>query len=311
MTVLTTLFPVFFMLLLGLVSHIKGWVTVNQKNGANSIIFKILFPVLVFNLMANANIELSHISIILYVYIAYLVILVIGKFITQHITKKYQKFAPYLLTVVEGGNVALPLYLSIVGQSSTTVIFDLGGIMICFITIPILIAKEVSAGSSYKDIIKSIFTNTFVIAVILGLFMNFTGLYELLLASSFGDMISTTINQVTAPIIPMILFILGYDLNIDSHNLKPVLRLIAVKFVYYAFVILGFFVLFPELMADKSFMMAPIIYFMCPTGFGLMPIIEPLYQDEDDASFTSAFVSIFMIVTLFVYTCYFYCIGGV
>ena len=290
------------MLLLGLVSHIKGWVTVNQKNGANSIIFKILFPVLVFNLMANANIELSHISIILYVYIAYLVILVIGKFITQHITKKYQKFAPYLLTVVEGGNVALPLYLSIVGQSSTTVIFDLGGIMICFITIPILIAKEVSAGSSYKDIIKSIFTNTFVIAVILGLFMNFTGLYELLLASSFGDMISTTINQVTAPIIPMILFILGYDLNIDSHNLKPVLRLIAVKFVYYAFVILGFFVLFPELMADKSFMMAPIIYFMCPTGFGLMPIIEPLYQDEDDASFTSAFVSIFMIVTLFVYT---------
>ena len=302
MTVLTTLFPVFFMLLLGLVSHIKGWVTVNQKNGANSIIFKILFPVLVFNLMANANIELSHISIILYVYIAYLVILVIGKFITQHITKKYQKFAPYLLTVVEGGNVALPLYLSIVGQSSTTVIFDLGGIMICFITIPILIAKEVSAGSSYKDIIKSIFTNTFVIAVILGLFMNFTGLYELLLASSFGDMISTTINQVTAPIIPMILFILGYDLNIDSHNLNPVLRLIAVKFVYYAFVILGFFVLFPELMADKSFMMAPIIYFMCPTGFGLMPIIEPLYQDEDDASFTSAFVSIFMIVTLFVYT---------
>lgn len=302
MTVLTTLFPVFFMLLLGLVSHIKGWVTVNQKNGANSIIFKILFPVLVFNLMANANIELSHISIILYVYIAYLVILVIGKFITQHITKKYQKFAPYLLTVVEGGNVALPLYLSIVGQSSTTVIFDLGGIMICFITIPILIAKEVSAGSSYKDIIKSIFTNTFVIAVILGLFMNFTGLYELLLASSFGDMISTTINQVTAPIIPMILFILGYDLNIDSHNLKPVLRLIAVKFVYYAFVILGFFVLFPELMADKSFMMAPIIYFMCPTGFGLMPIIEPLYQDEDYASFTSAFVSIFMIVTLFVYT---------
>ena len=66
MTVLTTLFPVFFMLLLGLVSHIKGWVTVNQKNGANSIIFKILFPVLVFNLMANANIELSHISIILW-----------------------------------------------------------------------------------------------------------------------------------------------------------------------------------------------------------------------------------------------------
>ncbi|MGJ1021991.1 hypothetical protein [Thomasclavelia ramosa] len=49
-------------------------------------------------------------------------------------------------------------------------------------------------------------------------------------------------------------------------------------------------------------MMAPIIYFMCPTGFGLMPVIAPLYKDEDDASFTSAFVSIFMIITLIVYT---------
>ena len=24
-------------------------------------------------------------------------------------------------------------------------------------------------------------------------------------------------------------------------------------------------------------------YFMCPTGFGLMPVIAPLYKDEDDA----------------------------
>ncbi|MFR7592316.1 MAG: hypothetical protein ACLUVC_12780 [Longibaculum sp.] len=55
-------------------------------------------------------------------------------------------------------------------------------------------------------------------------------------------------------------------------------------------------------MADKIFMMAPIIYFMCPTRFGLMPVIEPLYKEESDASFASAFVSIFMIVTLIVYT---------
>lgn len=56
-------------------------------------------------------------------------------------------------------------------------------------------------------------------------------------------------------------------------------------------------------MVDKTFMIAPMIYFMSPTGFGLLPVIEPLYKSEDDASFTSAFVSIFMIVTLLVYTC--------
>lgn len=122
------------------------------------------------------------------------------------------------------------------------------------------------------------------------------------IASQFGEMITGTLSQATTPIVSMILFILGYDLNVDKKTLVPILKLMGIKIVYYAMVIAGFFILFPAQMADKTFMMAPIIYFMCPTGFGLMPVIAPLYKDEDDASFTSAFVSIFMIITLIVYT---------
>ena len=43
MAALTTLFPVFFMLALGFIARVKGWITLEQKNGANAIIFKILF----------------------------------------------------------------------------------------------------------------------------------------------------------------------------------------------------------------------------------------------------------------------------
>lgn len=100
----------------------------------------------------------------------------------------------------------------------------------------------------------------------------------------------------------MILFILGYDLNIDKSILGPLMKLMSIKIVYYALMIAGFFIFFPTQMADKVFMMAPIIYFMSPTGFGLIPVISPLYKDEDDATFASAFVSIFMIITLIVYT---------
>lgn len=302
MAALTTLFPVFFMLALGFVSRIKGWITPEQKAGANAIIFKILFPILVLNLMCTATIEMSHIKIIGYVFVVYLVALIVGKLFASKVNKKYAHFSPYLLTVVEGGNVALPLYLSIVGTSSNTVIFDIAGTIIAFIVFPVFIAKEASTGSSVKDMVKSIFTNSFVIAVIIGLFLNLTGIYNMLMVSQFGPMITGTLTQATTPIVSLILFILGYDLNVDKKTFVPILKLMTIKIVYYALVIAGFFVLFPEQMADKTFMMAPIIYFMCPTGFGLMPVIAPLYKDEDDASFTSAFVSIFMIVTLFVYT---------
>jgi Predicted permeases len=302
MAALTTLFPVFFMLVLGFVSRIKGWVTPEQKAGANAIIFKILFPILILNLMCTATIETEHMKMIVYVFIIYLLVIFIGKALSQFTGKKYAHFSPYLLSVVEGGNVALPLYLSIVGTSSNTVIFDIAGTVVCFIVLPVLIAKESSSGASMKDMIKSIFTNSFVIAVIIGLVLNFTGLYNVLLGLPVGEMITKTFSQATMPIVSMILFILGYDLNIDKETLGPILKLMGIKFVYYALVIVGFFVLFPVQMADKTFMMAPLIYFMCPTGFGLMPVIEPLYKEEADASFASAFVSIFMIVTLIVYT---------
>lgn len=302
MKALTILFPVFFMLGLGAMSRMKGWITPEQKAGANAIIFNILFPILIFNLICSATIEMQHIKIIGYVFIVYLLALVVGKLVTPLICKKYAHFSPYLLTAVEGGNVALPLYLSIVGASSNTVIYDIAGTIFCFVIVPILVAKEVSSGSSTKDMIKAIFTNSFVIAVIAGLILNLSGVYNLLLASQFGEMINATITQATAPIVSMILFVLGYDLKIDKETLSPILKLMSVKIIYYVIVIIGFFVLFPQNMDDQTYMMAPMIYFMCPTGFGLMPMIAPLYKNERDASLTSAFVSVFMIVTLFVYT---------
>ena len=302
MAALTTLFPVFFMLALGFISRIKGWITHEQKAGANAIIFQILFPILIFNLLATAKIEFEHIYMIGYVFVIYVIVLIIGKLIAKNLGKKYAHFSPYLLTVCEGGNVALPLYLSIVGASSNTVIFDIAGTALCFIIIPVLVAKEASQGTTTKELIKNIFSNSFVIAVILGLVLNFTGVYGMLLSGDFGTMITAAINQATTPIVSIILFILGYDLTIDKKTLGPILKLMATKTIYYALVIVGFFIFFPSQMADKTFMMAPIIYFMSPTGFGLMPVISPLYKSDDDAAFTSAFVSIYILVTLVVYT---------
>ncbi len=160
MAALSTLFPVFFMLALGFICKLRGWITPEQKAGANTIVFNILFPILVLNLILSATIDMTQIKIIAYVFIAYLIALVYGKIVAPLASKKYAKFSPYLLTVVEGGNVALPLYLSIVGSSSNTVIYDIAdiaGTICCFIIFPILIAKESSSATSSKELVKSIF----------------------------------------------------------------------------------------------------------------------------------------------------------
>lgn len=87
--------------------------------------------------------------------------------------------SPYLLTTCEGENVALPLYTSIVGvaYASNTVIYDIAGTVIAFI-IPVLVAKKTSGNTSTKELLKTIFTNSFVVAVMLGIILNVLGVYE-------------------------------------------------------------------------------------------------------------------------------------
>ncbi len=302
MKALETLAPVFFMLLLGFIARVKHWITPEQKEGANKIVFSILFPVLIFSLIANVSFETRHIWIILYVFVCFMLALIIGKLVTTFTGKKYGKFSPHMITVVEGGNVALPLYLSIVGSSSNTVIFDIAGTITAFVVFPVLIARETAENASAGDIMKKIFTNSFVIAVIAGLFLNLTGLWGTLLSSSFGPSVTAVFDMATKGIVPMILFILGYELTVDQKMLGSIMKLALVKTVLAVLIILGFFVLFPSLMKDPVFMIAPIIYFFSPTGFGLIPIINPVMETSEEKEFASAFVSLYMSITLIVYT---------
>lgn len=294
-----------FMIILGMIARIKGFISPEQKEGANHIVFNVLFPILILNVLFTAKIESSAILIVVYVLIAFTLALVLGKCITKFTGKEVGHISPYLLTTCEGGNVALPLYTSIVGvaYASNTVIFDIAGTVIAFIIIPVLVAKVTSGNTSTKELLKTIFTNSFVIALMLGIILNLLGVYDLLSQTAFIDLYTNTIQQATAPIVSLILLIIGYNLKINKDTLGSLLKLVGVRIIFYIFVIAGFFVFFPHLMADKIYMMAVLIYFMCPTGFAMPMLISPLNKSEEDEDFTAAFISLFMVITLIVYTC--------
>ena len=304
MSALSTLFPVFFMIILGMIARIKNFISPKQKEGANHIVFNVLFPILIFNVLFTAKIEASAILIVLYVLAAFTLAMILGKFISKFTGKEMGHISPYLLTTCEGGNVALPLYTSIVGvaYASNTVIYDIAGTVIAFIIIPVLVAKKTSGNTSTKELLKTIFTNSFVIAVMLGIVLNVLGVYDLLCQSAFIDVYTNTINMITGPIIGMILFIIGYNLKINMDTLGSLLKLLIVRIVLFAFVIVGFFVFFPHLMVEKTYLIAVLIYFMCPTGFALPMQISPLFKSEEDNSYTAALISLNMVVTLIVYT---------
>lgn len=302
MEALTILFPVFFMMALGFVSRVRGWITPRQKEGAKAIVFTVLFPILIFQLTMTANIERSTIFLVLYVVLFFTVCLVMGKLLSGFTGKKFAHMSPYLLTSCEASSVTLPLYISIVGPSVNTVLIDLGGLLFVFILLPVVLARQTAANTSAKGIAKNIFTNSFVIAVIAGLFMNFTGAYAAIMHSAAATLVTDTLSQATAPIVGVILFVLGYELTIDKEMLGSLLRLFVLRLALYLVCIGGFYLLFPQRMSDKIFAAAVWLYFMSPPGFALPTVISPVIKSEEDQNFCSALISLFLIVTLIVYT---------
>lgn len=302
MAALNTLLPVFFMLGLGFLSRVRGWISPAQKEGANTIVFSILFPILIFSLLGSANLRLETAGIIAYVAGAFFLAMLLGKKMSFFIGKEQAHFSYFLLTTVEGGAVALPLYLSIVGSSSNTVIFDLAGSIIAFLVIPIMVAGGPGRKKANGQLAKEILSHPFVIAILLGLIFNLSGLYGWLVQSPFALLYSGIIEKATSPILGMILFVLGYDFSINLHTLKAMLRLMGLRVAYYCLVILGFFLLFPSFMAEKTFLIGVLLYFMCPTGFAMPLLIQGTFKEEKDRTYTATFISLYMLITILVYT---------
>lgn len=300
----TVLFPVFFMLFLGYLARKKEWITTQQNEGGKKIVFNILFPILVFHVLAQSELKKEFLIQILFLFFAWSFVFLVGKAMTSFTGKRFSNISPYLLLTCEGGNVALPLYISLVGAAHAVniVTFDVAGILINFGLVPILVTKQSSSELNWKSLLKKIFTSSFILAVLIGILFNVTGIYSYLMNSTFQDIYLSTIDIVLKPITGIILFTLGYELKLNRAMLQPLWRLSLLRLLTCSGIIGTFFLFFPNLMKEEVFSIAVFLYFMCPTGFPVPLQIQALVKKEEEKHFMSAFISVFLMIALAVYT---------
>lgn len=304
MEAIEILFPVFFMMLLGWISRKKGWITTAQNEGAKSLVFNILFPLLVFHVLMEAELSANFLYEIIFLDVAWVIIYLIGKRIAGPVSGRYARLAPFLLMTCEGGSVALPLYIALVGAEHAVniITFDVAGILINFGLVPALITKQTSREVAFLPLAKRIVTAPFIVAVILGIVANVLNVQHWLVLGHLNTIFSNTMSMATTPIASVILFTLGYGFHLHLSQLKPLLALSLVRIILCGAIVGGFFLFFPGFMAVKVFLAGVLLYFACPTGFPVPLQIGALCKDEDDESFISAFISIFIVLAMVVYT---------
>ena len=304
MQAISTIFPVFFILFLGIHARKKGWINHEQNNGLKTIALDILFPFLIYHIVATSVLDRNIVLEIVYLIAVWILVYFFGKMVCRILPESIREISPFLLLTCEGGAVALPLYLSIVGSSYilNLIPFDLAGIMINFIFVPTVLQIRRKEELKLLPLVKKVISAPFVIAALLAVITNLTGLQRLLSQSSaFGPIYENTMNAIIAPVSGLILFSLGYSIRLKKGYLSSLFKLAVIRLIFCSGIIASFFLVFPEKMESPVFSLGVILYFYCPTGFPVPLQIREILDSEEKEEFVSAFISLFLLIALVVY----------
>lgn len=304
MKALATILPVFCMIGLGILARMRSLVAAEQVSGMMHIVNALLFPVMVFNAIFTSSFQPSALAVIAFVFAAHLAAMGIGKLLGRLTGRQFAGFSPFLMATVDGGNVCYPLYASLVGAQyiGNVVLLDLACMLVVFLVIPVLISARTAQTSDAKALLSNLLRNPTVLCILLGLALNLVGVPALLETAGLYSIYSSIVSTVTAPIVGCILFQIGYNFQLEKGDLAPLLRCIALRVVLMGAVIALFFVLFPAQTADPAFRILIPLYFLCPPALVLSSQLEPLLHTEKDRRFVSAFLSLYMVVTLLAFS---------
>ena len=304
MQAISTIFPVFFILFLGIYARKKEWINHEQNNGLKTIALDILFPFLIYHIVATSALDRNIALEIVYLIAVWILVYFFGKMVCRMLPESIREISPFLLLTCEGGAVALPLYLSIVGSSYilNLIPFDLAGILINFIFVPTVLQIRRKEELKLLPLVKKVITAPFVIAALLAVITNLTGLQRLLSQSSaFGPIYENTMNAIIAPVSGLILFSLGYSIRLKKGYLSSLFKLAVIRLIFCSGIIASFFLIFPEKMESPVFSLGVILYFYCPTGFPVPLQIREILDTDEKEEFVSAFISLFLLIALVVY----------
>ena len=304
MQAISTIFPVFFILFLGIHARKKGWINHEQNNGLKTIALDILFPFLIYHIVATSVLDRNIVLEIVYLIAVWILVYFLGKMVCRMLPENIREISPFLLLTCEGGAVALPLYLSIVGSSYilNLIPFDLAGILINFIFVPTVLQIRRKEELKLLPLVKKVISAPFVIAAMLAVITNLTGLQRLLSQSSaFGPIYENTMNAIIAPVSGLILFSLGYSIRLKKGYLSSLFKLAVIRLIFCSGIIASFFLVFPEKMESPIFSLGVILYFYCPTGFPVPLQIREILDTDEKEEFVSAFISLFLLIALVVY----------
>ena len=270
--IIQTALPVFLALFLGMLCRQKQFLSREGVDALKKVVINITLPAVLVHAFATAQYTPSTIALPVMVFVLCCVALVLGNVIVRLFRIK-SRLAPFIATGFEAGMLGYALFVLLFPSvsSSEFAILDLGQTLFVFTLFKILLSGK----TDLKAIAQDMLTTPILWAVLAGVILGATGLYEAMGSWGIQGILDSATDFVSAPTGMIILLTVGYDLVLKEIPWKKTAGLIAMRLVVMAVILAIMVILNRSLLGGVMFEGAAVLMCILPP-----PYVIPVFADE-------------------------------
>ena len=292
-------FPIFLIMMLGVILKRKNMVDEKSLNVMNSLIFRLFMPTLLFFNIYNtgdlSTLSFDNLKLLAYAFISILIVLFLAWLIYMPNVKDRKKLSVLIQGVYRGNFVLFGLAIadSLYGKESLGTVSLLTAIVIPTFNVIAVILLEYYSGNEVNKIklIKQVFKNPLIIATL-------TAIVFLVLKINIPKPIYKAIGDISKIATPLAFLVLGAGLKFGNilKNLKYLISVNILRLIGNPLITVGL----GKLLGFQGIELVALLSMSaCPTAVASYTMAKEMNADGDLAGEIVATTSMLSIFTIF------------
>ncbi len=228
--VLRTVLPVAVMLVIGMACRASGKIDRAGIDTLKHVAVNIALPAVLLKAFATTVYTPRDVLVPLLMFAVCLAAWALGR-VCGRLLKLPSRFVPFLTTGFEAGMLGYALFTMLYGADHIAEFarVDLGQVLFVFTLYKILLGASGDERPSAGALAREMLTSPIIIAIIIGVLLGATGLYQALIPSGVSGVFDVCVDFVSAPVSALILLSIGYDLLPGSIPWKATVSVVALR----------------------------------------------------------------------------------
>lgn len=273
-------FPIFIIVILGILFRTTKLVSPTTIRDVKKLIVRVTLPLLLFQAFCEMLFQVQFLLIIALIFGACTILFWLSRKIIQKFRIE-QVYIPYLMAGFEAGMLGYAIFGSIYGPENIPAfaLIDLGQVLFVFFILVPSLEEQQGKQSDLAKTLKNFLRTPVIVAILLGIIFNLTGLYSVISDGLIPQMILKAIGVIGNLTTPLVAIVIGFELYFKRESILPAVVTVLLRLIVWVplAILFDYFIIQNLLHLDNTYRAAVLIMSILPA-----PFVVPIYLNDGD-----------------------------